>query len=97
MNPAEIAISFFLLGLSVGGCLGKKSLDAAVRSRESHARILAASIQECRTEIERLRAEPGRCEANARLQAASPPPSLYQAVIATHGAVRFWSQPMGRN
>ena len=91
MNSTEIAISFFLLGLSVGGCLGKKSLGAAIRIRESHARILSAGIQECRTEIERLRAE------NARLRALLPPPCLYQRAISTRGGVRFWSQPMGWN
>lgn len=90
MNAAEIAIVFFLLGLIAGGCLGKRELDSALRNQESHARILSASVQECRAEIERLRAE------NARLRVQYPPRVLYRLTV-TLGTVKLYGYPMSKN
>ena len=90
MNLAEIAVVCFLLGLIAGGLLGKRELDRAIRNRETHARILSASVQECRAEIERLLAE------NARLRAQYPPWVLYRLTV-TLGDVKIHGYPMSKN
>lgn len=95
MNAATVLA--LLLGLAVGVYFAQRSrdrevreMDTACRSNLSHARILSASLQEARAEIQLLRAE------NTHMLATRQPRVLHGLTIRL-GTVRLLGCTMSRN